>query len=182
MLMPKLKWRFRAVFENLGISTPRSELTKQIVSFARPSLSFEPIDIDVYNSKVRLAGRQSWGDINVEFRDDAHGSVAKLLGEQIQKQFDFMEQASASSGIDYKFTTRLEMLDGGNGAFAPTILETWEIYGCYIADINWNDLNYSDSAPVTISATLRFDNALQTPLSSGVGTNVGRTLGDVITG
>jgi hypothetical protein len=29
---------------------------------------------------------------------------------------------------------------------------------------------------------IRFDNALQTPIGSGVGATVGRTLGDVITG
>jgi hypothetical protein len=45
-----------------------------------------------------------------------NNSVSKLVGEQVQKQFDFFEQASAASGIDYKFTTRIEMLDGGNGA------------------------------------------------------------------
>jgi len=40
LLMPKLKYRFRAVFENLGVSTPRTELTKQVMDFTRPSVSF----------------------------------------------------------------------------------------------------------------------------------------------
>jgi len=30
--------------------------------------------------------------------------------------------------------------------------------------------------------TIRFDNAIQTPLGQGVGTAVGRTLGTVVTG
>jgi hypothetical protein len=34
----------------------------------------------------------------------------------------------------------------------------------------------------TIALTMRFDNALQSPLGQGVGTNVGRSLGDVVTG
>jgi len=182
LLMPKLKYRFRVIFENLGVSTPRSELTKQVVSFSRPELSFSPIDIDIYNSQVRLAGKHSWGDLSLNLRDDASGQVAKLMGEQLQKQMDFMEQASASSGIDYKFTTRCEILDGGNGAFEPIVLETWEIYGCYLASVNYNDLSYSSNEVVDITASIRFDNALQTPLSTGVGTNVGRTLGNVITG
>jgi hypothetical protein len=54
--------------------------------------------------------------ITINLRDDVNNSVSKLVGEQVQKQFDFFEQASAASGIDYKFTTRIEMLDGGNGA------------------------------------------------------------------
>lgn len=182
LLMPKLKYRFRVVFENFGVSTPRSELTKQVVDFKRPSVSFANIDIDIYNSQVRLAGKHTWEDITVTLRDDASGSVSKLVGEQLQKQVDFMEQASASSGIDYKFTLRCEMLDGGNGAFEPTVLETWEIYGAYLTSVDYADLNYTASEPVQISMNIRFDNALQTPLGSGLGTNVGRSLGDVITG
>ena len=93
-----------------------------------------------------------------------------------------MEQASASSGIDYKFTTRCEILDGGNGASTPVVLETWEMYGCFITEANYGDLNYGSNEPVTIGMTLRFDNAIQTPIGSGVGSTVGRTLGDVVTG
>lgn len=182
LLMPKLKYRFRVIFENFGVSTPRTELTKQVVDFTRPNPSFENVDIHVYNSIVKLAGKPSWADVTCNLRDDASGAVAKLVGEQMQKQFDFMEQSSASSGIDYKFTTRLEMLDGGNGAHEPTVLETWEMYGCYLQAANYGDVNYSDSNPVQIALTIRFDNALQTPLSSGIGTDVGRTLGQNITG
>jgi len=182
LLMPKLKYRFRIIFENFGVSTPRTELTKQVIDFARPSVSFDDMTIDIYNSKVRLAGKHTWDDTTVNLRDDAAGNVSKLVGEQLQKQFDFMEMSSASSGIDYKFITRCEILDGGNGANEPTVLETWELYGCYLTSVNYNDLAYSDSAPVTMGLNIRFDNALQTPLDSGVGTAVGRTLGSVVTG
>jgi hypothetical protein len=182
LLMPKLKYRFRAVFENLGVSTPRTELTKQVIDFTRPSVSFEEMQVPIYNSTIYLAGKYSWEAIAVNLRDDAGGNVSKLVGEQLQKQLDFMEQASASSGIDYKFTTRCEILDGGNGAATPVVLETWELYGCYLTSVNYNDLNYAESAAVTITMNIRFDNAVQTPIGSGVGATVGRTLGDVVTG
>lgn len=182
LLMPKLKYRFRVIFENLGVSTPRTELTKQVIDFTRPSVTFEEMTVPIYNSTIYLAGKHSWEAITVNLRDDAGGNVAKLIGEQLQKQLDFVEQASAASGIDYKFTTRCEILDGGNGAFAPTVLETWEIYGCYLAGVNYNDLNYGESAAVTITLNMRFDNAIQTPIGSGVGATVGRTINDVVTG
>jgi hypothetical protein len=180
LLMPKLKYRFRVVFENLGVSTPRTELTKQVIDFTRPVVGFEEMTIPIYNSTIYLAGKHSWEACSVNLRDDAGGQVARLVGEQLQKQLDFMEQASASSGIDYKFTTRCEILDGGNGAATPVVLETWELYGCYLANVNYNDLNYAESAPVTITMQMRFDNAVQTPIGSGVGAVVGRTLGDVV--
>jgi hypothetical protein len=182
LLMPKLKYRFRVVFENLGVSTPRTELTKQVIDFTRPSVTFEEIPIEIYNSRMYLAGKHTWATTTANFRDDAGGHVSRLVGEQLQKQLDFMEQASASSGIDYKFTTRCEILDGGNGASTPVVLETWEMYGCFITEANYGDLNYGSNEPVTIGMTLRFDNAIQTPIGSGVGATVGRTLGDVVTG
>ena len=182
LLMPKLKYRFRVVFENFGVSTPRTELTKQVMDFTRPTVSFENIDIPVYNSTIKMAGKHSWGDLTCQVRDDAAGTVSKLVGEQLQKQLDFMEQSSAASGIDYKFLTRFEVLDGGNGAYEPVVLETWEIYGCYLQEVNYNNMDYGESAVATISMTLRFDNALQTPTGQGVGATVGRTVGDVATG
>lgn len=181
LLMPKLPFRFRASFEGFGVSSNRVELTKQVVSFARPTVTFGDIDIHVYNSIVRLAGKPTWNDIQVVLRDDAPGNVTKLVGEQLQKQFDFMEQSSAASGIDYKFIVRCEMLDGGNGVNEVTVLETWELYGCYIQSAAYGELNYSTNDPVQITLTLKFDNAVQTPGGVGIGTFVGRTTGTNIT-
>ena len=182
LLMPKLKYRFRVSFENFGVSTPRSELTKQVVDFTRPSVTFDEIPIDIYNSIVYLQGKHTWEQCTVNMRDDASGQVAKLVGEQLQKQFDMLEQASAASGIDYKFITRCEVLDGGNGASAPNVLETWELYGCMVTNVNYNDLNYASSEAATVTMSIRFDNAVQTPVGAGVGATVARTIGEVVTG
>lgn len=182
LLMPKLKYRFRAIFENFGVSTDRVELTKQVDSISRPNLNMNPFTIDVYNSKVNLVGKPSWETVQVTLRDDAGGNVSKLVGEQVQKQFDFAEQSSASSGIDYKFILKFEMLDGGNGANQPNILETWELYGALLSQVNYGDMGYGENAPATIQLTVMYDNAIQTPTGTGIGTLVGRTLGTVITG
>ena len=182
LLMPKLQYRFRAILENFGISTPRSELTKQIMDITRPDLNFEQITLDVYNSRVYMAGKHTWNPITINIRDDVNNAVTKLVGEQIQKQFDFFEQSSAASGIDYKFTARVEMLDGGGGASTPNVLETFELYGAYIEAVNYNTLNYATSEAATISLTVRYDNAIQTPQGTGIGTAVTRTLGTLATG
>jgi hypothetical protein len=182
LLMPKLKYRFRVSFLNFGVSSDKTELTKQVKTFARPQVQFSPFAIDVYNSKVWLTGKPEWQEVNCVLRDDAVGNISKLVGEQVQKQFDFMEQASASAGIDYKFTTKLELLDGGNGAHTPTVLETWEMYGCLLSSINYNEMDYGSSDPMEIALTMRYDNAIQSPSGTGIGTNVGRTLGQIVTG
>ena len=108
--------------------------------------------------------------------------MTKLVGEQIQKQFDFFEQASAASGIDYKFTTRVEMLDGGGGSSTPNVLETFELYGSYVENVNYNALTYATSEPATITMSVRYDNCIQTPQGTGLGTAVTRTIGTLATG
>jgi hypothetical protein len=182
LLMPKLSYRFRVTFLNFGVSTPTTELTKQVIKFDRPHVNFEEIKLPVYNSTIKLAGKYTWNDVTCDIRDDAGGNVSKLVGEQLQKQLDFMEQSSASSGIDYKFITQFEILDGGNGTQAPVVLETWQLLGCYLSDVNYNNADYGTSEAMRISITIKFDNAIQDPLGQGVGTTIARTLGDIATG
>lgn len=186
LLMPKLRYRFRVLFENLGVSQTTQEITKQVVSFARPNLTFEEIALPIYNSTIKLAGRHTWADVSCEIRDDASGHVSKLIGEQMQKQMDFVEMASANSGIDYKFKTTLEILDGGNGATAFQVLEAWELYGCYLKGADYGAMNYGTNEAAAITLTIAYDNANQvneqTGAANGIGIAVGRTVGSVATG
>lgn len=182
LLMPKLQYRFRVSLENFGVSTPTTELTKQVIDVTRPNVSFDQMTIDIYNSRVYLAGKHTWEPITINLREDVNNNVQKLTGEQLQKQFDFYEQSSAASGQDYKFTTRLEILDGGNGVNTPTVLETFELYGCYLESANYNTLAYATSEPVTVTLAVRYDNAVQSPQGTGIGTAIGRTVNTLVTG
>lgn len=182
ILMPKLQYRFRVLLENFGGNSSAQELTTQVIDVTRPNLSFEQMTLDVYNSKVNLAGKHTWEPITLNLRDDVSLHVQKAVGRQLTKQFDFYEQASAASGLDYKFTTRIEMLDGGNGIHTPTVLETWEIYGCYLNSVNYGSMSYSTSDPVQIELSIRYDNALQKPDNSGIGSNVPRNQSTFTTG
>lgn len=182
LLMPKLQYRFRVTLENFGVSNETQELTKQVIDATRPSVQFEQIELPVYNSRVYLAGKHSWQPVNITLRDDVNGNVAKLVGEQLQKQFDFFEQSSAASGIDYKFVQRIEILDGGNGANTPTVLETWELYGCYLTSVEYGTLAYANNDPATIVLNIQYDNAIQTPVGTGVGSAVARNISTLATG
>jgi hypothetical protein len=176
LLMPKLKYRFRVRLENFGITAAATELTKQVMTVARPNVQFEPITVDVYNSKIFYAGKHTWQPIQMTVRDDIGGNVAKLVGEQIQKQFDMLEQVSAYSGSDYKFKMIIEILDGGNGTTDPQTLESFELYGCFLTDINYNELTYAESAPVDITLSIQYDNAVQ----FGIGGAQAVTFGSVV--
>tara|TARA_B110000305_G_C19446013_1_gene644874 strand:+ start:1063 stop:1701 length:639 start_codon:yes stop_codon:yes gene_type:complete len=168
LLMPKLAYRFRVTLENFGITGNTTELTKQVIDASRPNISFDQIPLDVYNSRIYMAGKHTWAPVTINLRDDVNGNVQKSVGEQLQKQFDFYEQSSAATGQDYKFTQRIEVLDGGNGANTPNVLETWELYGCYLTTVDYGSMNYSTNDAMTVALTIQYDNAVQ--LNIGVGT------------
>lgn len=181
LLMPRLSYRFRVTLDGFGVAgTPSTELTKQVMNVTRPSITFAEIPIHVYNSTVKLAGKHSFDPATLTLRDDATGAVSKKVGEQLQKQFDFYEQASAASGIDYKFRMRVELLDGGNGAFEPTTLESFEFLGCFVSKTVYQGGDYSKSEPMDIALTIVYDNAIQLNRPdgerSGIGMDVGRTV------
>jgi hypothetical protein len=185
LLMPKLKYRFRVTLQNFGVTSPTTEITKQVMNVTRPEVTFENMTLDVYNSRIKYAGKHTWSDLTLTVRDDVSGAVSKLVGEQVQKQFDFFEQASAASGIDYKFTTVIEILDGGNGAFEPTVLEAFECEGCYLQKVTYQGGDYTSSDPMDIAMTITFDNAIQLNASGnpvGIGQNVGRAINTLATG
>lgn len=188
LLMPKLKYRFRIIMDGFGVDTDTVELTRQVMDFARPSVSFDEIPIDIYNSKIYLAGKHQWETTSLNIRDDVNGNMTRLVGQQLQKQVDFYEQASAQAGIDYKFKLLCQILDGGNAGVAPLVLETWVLEGCYLTSANYNDLNYGSSEPVTIALTIRFDNAMNyvgtgdgstNPLASSLGAVIGERAGQI---
>jgi hypothetical protein len=185
LLMPKLKYRFRVSLLSFGVTSPTTEITKQVMNVTRPEVTFENMTLDVYNSRIKYAGKHTWSDLTLTVRDDVSGAVSKLVGEQVQKQFDFFEQASAASGIDYKFTTIIEILDGGNGAFEPTVLEAFELEGCYLQKVTYQGGDYTSSDPLDIAMTITYDNAIQTNASGnpvGIGQNVGRAVRTLATG
>lgn len=181
LLMPKLKYRFRVILENFGVpGTPTTELTKQVMNVTRPVLTFEEIKLPVYNSTVKLAGKHSWSNAELTLRDDVSNAVTQLVGQQLQKQFDFFEQSSAASGIDYKFTMRVELLDGGNGANTPTVLEAFDFLGCFLQGVTYQGGDYGSATdPMDIKCTIVYDNALQYGAGgapTGIGQAVGRTV------
>ena len=182
LLMPKLKYRFRVTLDSFGVNgTPSTELTKQVMNVSRPDITFEEIKLPVYNSTVKLLGKHSFAPAKLTVRDDASGIVSKKVGEQLQKQFDFFEQSGAASGIDYKFRMRVEMLDGGNGAFEPVTLESFEFLGCYISQVTYQGGDYADSTnPMDIALTITYDNAIQLAAPGGAASGIGLDVGRVV--
>ena len=181
LLMPKLAYRFRVTLDQFGVGGVSStEMTKQVMSVSRPELTFDDMTLDVYNSRIKMLGKHKWGDPKLKIRDDASGVVSKKVGEQLQKQFDCFEQSGAASGVDYKFRMRVEILDGGNGAYEPVTLESFEYLGCFIKQVTYSGGDYTKNDPLEIEMTISIDNAIQLEAPGGAASGVGLDVGRVV--
>ena len=156
ILQPKLKYRFRVILTGFGAGGRTDELTQNVVSVTRPTFSMEEVVIHSYNSRAYIAGKHEWNAISLSLRDDITNSVAALVGQQIQRQFNHFEQTTAVSGGDYKFDAVIQVLDGTNAE--PT--EQWELEGCMLQEVNYSDHSYDQSEIVNIDLSLRYDNAV----------------------
>ena len=188
LLMPKLQYRFRVLLDNFGTTggpDGTREVSRQVVDVTRPNVSFEQMTIDAYNSRTYLAGKHTWEPITLTLREDANNNVQKVVGQQLQKQFDFFEQSSAVSSGTYKFQTRIEILDGGNGANGANVIDRFQLVGCYLESANYNSLAYATNEAVTTTLSIRYDNAIQFGSDEsfeGIGEAVTRAVNSAIGG
>jgi len=161
ILQPKLKHRWRATFANLGGGTDAQPLSMQVVTFARPSVEFDEVQLDRYVSRAFVAGKYTWSDMAITLQDDVTGSASAVIREQLQKQQWLIGAegpwlAAAGEGSLYKFVTYLDMMDGND-----QVIEKWTLEGCWLKSVDYTDLDYSSSDAIMINLTMRFDHARQ---------------------
>lgn len=185
-LMPKLQYRFRVKFINLGTDTSAADIvTSNIISVTRPAITHDETIIETYNSKIYMAGKHTWEPVTVTLRDDVNGSVIRALDTQLSRQVNHADQASKRASANYKFGMEIETLDGNNGDGTPGVLDKWKLAGCFIPNIQYGDLNYGSSDMVQITFTVRYDNASHTIGAAGSDLlsddNANRSTGDAPT-
>lgn len=161
ILQPKQQNRFRATFANIGGGVGSNPLSMQVITVSRPTVDFSEHELNRYNSKAYIAGKHSFDPINMTVEDDVTSSASAVIQEQLQKQqwligAEGQWLAASGEGSLYKFVTYLDQLDGND-----QITERWIYEGCWLKNVNYNDLDYSSSNPVTITMSIRFDHARQ---------------------
>lgn len=158
ILMPKLKHRFRVLFVLPG-SGSTYDLTRQVVTAGRPQQQFNNTPLHSYNNVVYIAQKPEWQPIEVVFRDDITNAATSVVSNLLQLQMNHYNQNAAKAGSNYKFTVRIQMLDGqmtGNN-----FLEEWVLDGCYIESAQYDSLDYASSEATQITISIRYDNATQ---------------------
>ena len=125
-----------------------------VESTTRPKITINKVDIPFLNTKTYVAGMFEWGEISVTFRDPIGPSAAQALMEWVRLH---AESVTGRMGYaaGYKKNVDLEMLD-------PTgvVVEKWILEGCFLTDVDFQALSYSDDKLQTITATLRPDRCI----------------------
>lgn len=142
------KRKFRWVFAIEGID---SFLMK---TAARPTISTSEQEINFINSKRYMAGKTTFGTIGITIYDPIAPSGAQQVMEWIRTHFESVSGRSGYADF-YKRDCQLKMLDP-----VGTVVELWDLKGCFITEANFGDLDYGTEEPTEISLTLRFDNCV----------------------
>lgn len=161
ILQPKLKNLWRVTFANLGGGADAQPLSLQAVTVTRPTLTFDEVELNRYNSKAFVAGKHTFEPITLTVEDDISGTASRVIQEQLQAQQWLIGAEGpflgrGEEGSLYKFVTYLDQLDG-----KEQVIEKWTIEGCFIQSTDYTDLDYADSSAVQITMTIRYDHARQ---------------------
>lgn len=166
MKQPKVKYRYRVSFFNYGfLGDDTSPITLETNTCGIPTRNHEPQEVHGYNSVAYYGSKPTWEPIELAVRDTIDNAVSRLIIRQDQQQFDHFNQVAFRAAVDYKFMMAIEYMDGTDDG----VLFTWNLEGCFISAFNYGDgLDYSDSGPVVISMTVRYDNAYATDENNNI--------------
>lgn len=157
LLQPKSKQKFRVRVFGFGPVNGGLELSQQVETVGRPKVQQEAVAVHSYNSIAYYAGKAVWQPVELMVRDDVTNAVSRLVGHQMQKQMNFFQQTTPEAGSNYKFLMYIETLDGGNNA----VLEQWILEGCFLENVNYESFDYKAADQMTITMSIRYDNATQ---------------------
>ncbi len=143
------KRQFRWVFAIEGVD---AFLMK---TAARPSMAIAETTIPFINAKRYLAGRLTFNTMDITLHDPIAPSASQQVTEWIRTHYESVSGRAGYADF-YKRDIQCKLLDP-----IGTVVELWDIKGAFITSANFNSLTYdNDEAPVEISLTLRYDNAV----------------------
>lgn len=142
------KRKFRWVFAIEGID---SFLMK---TAARPTINTAETEVPFINSTRYLAGKTKFDAISVTLYDPIAPSGAQQVMEWVRTHFESVSGRSGYADF-YKRDCQLKMLDP-----VGTVVELWDLKGCFLTAAQFGDLDYGTEDPTEISLTIRFDNCV----------------------
>jgi len=121
---------------------------------SRPQITTEEVAINWVNTTRYIAGKTTFGPLNVTLHDAIAPAGAQQVMEWIRLCYESVSGRGGYADF-YKRDIQLKMLDP-----VGTVISLWDYKGAWIQEANFNDLSYEGSDQTEISLTIRFDNAV----------------------
>ena len=125
-----------------------------IKTAARPSITFEEVELNHMNVKRWVKGKATWETIEITMYDPVVPSAAQAAMEWIRLSHESVTGRDGYSDF-YKKDVDFQVL-GPVG----DIVEEWTLKGTWIKTANFGDLDFSSNDPVDITLSLRYDYAI----------------------
>jgi hypothetical protein len=142
------KYNNRWIFALEGID---SYLIKQA---ARPSITIGSLTIDYMNSQRHVAGRSTFGDMNITLYDPIAPSGAQQVMEWARTHYESVSGRAGYADF-YKRDAQLKLVDP-----IGTVIELWDLKGCILTSVSFGELTYGDPGMLEIALGIKFDNCI----------------------
>lgn len=161
MKQPKAKYKFRIIFFGFGAGEDGNFITIDTNTVGAVHVEHENVTVHSYNSSAHYKGKYTWSPVEVAFRDSVGNMSSKAIYNQMRKEFNYYTQESRLTDSQFKFEMWIQELDGSNSEATTNLYEgtlsTWVCQGCFIADSNFGEWDYSDSNPQVITMSVQPD-------------------------
>ena len=121
---------------------------------ARPTYTTNETTVNWINSTRYLAGKTTFGDLSVTLHDPIAPSGAQQVMEWVRTHFESVSGRAGYADF-YKRDCQLKLLDP-----VGTVVELWDMKGCFLESAAFGDLDYGAEDPAEISLSIRFDNCV----------------------
>ena len=122
----------------------------------RPNFTFEEPDMHHNQEVAYFAGKQKWEPIKLVWYDaEQDPDVSKEMYTWLKGVVN-IDQATVALPNVYKKQAKLSMIKGDG-----SVSETWTMAGCWPQNVNWSDLNYTNTEIQVVEVNMRYDRAIR---------------------
>jgi len=132
------------------------DIILSVQSSPLPTIGVDPIELPYGNTDVKVAGKLTLDDIDLEVKDFVGADIEYQIDEWQQQVFN-VETGQLGYAADYKRTAYQYQYSPGTAG--PDITRTWVLEGVFPSSVSYGDMSYDGGDSKMISMTLSVDKA-----------------------
>lgn len=148
----KHRWIFTVFWDGALGNLQNSSVYLQTAQ--RPHAVTEEAVMHHDEEQVYFAGKYHWEPLSLVFYDSQDPvNTSQAIWDWFNSVVS-VPNAAVALPSEYKKQCLLDMTDGSGGS-----IEGWQIDNCWPIDVNWNDLDYTNTEIQTVDVSMKFDRA-----------------------